>query len=106
MPAITFDTLEYVNHLKNANVPDDQAQAQARALRRVLDTALTNHAEELATRADLHNEAALIRKDLRNEVALIHKDMEMLRKDIIIKMGAMFVVAVGIIISVMLNLNG
>jgi len=78
MSTITFDTLEFVNQLKAAKVPDEQAQAQAQAL-------------DLATKGD---------------IALVRKDMEMLRKDIIIKMGGMFIVAVGIIVGVLLRLLG
>jgi len=102
MSTITFDTLEFVNQLKAAKVPDEQAQAQAQALRRVLDTALVNHSTDLATKGDI----ALIRKELHSEISLVRKDMEALRKDIIIKMGGMFIGAVGIIVGVLFRLLG
>jgi len=73
---ITFDTLEYVNKLKDADVPEKQAQAQAQALRGVLDTALLDHASSLATKGDLHSEITLARKDLRSEIALVRSDMD------------------------------
>jgi len=82
---ITFDTLEYVNKLKDADVPEKQAQAQAQALRGVLDTALLDHASSLATKEDLRNEIALVRKDLHSEIALVRKDLHgeisLVRKD-------------------------
>jgi len=102
MSSIAFDTLEFVNQLKAAKVPDEQAQAQAQALRRVLDTALANHSTDLATKGDI----ALVRKELHSEISLVRKDMEALRKDIIIKKGGMFIVAVGIIVSMLLKLQG
>jgi len=34
----SFDTLQYVKRLKAANVPEEQAEAQAEALRAALDT--------------------------------------------------------------------
>jgi len=43
---------------------------------------------------------------LHSEISLVRKDMEALRKDIIIKMGGMFIVAVGIIVGVLFRLLG
>jgi hypothetical protein len=48
MSAITFDTLKYVETLKKAGVPDEQARAQAEALQEVLHT-------EVATKQDIEN---------------------------------------------------
>jgi len=50
MPAFTtssFDTLAYVKSLKEADVPEKQAEAQAEALRAALDT------QDVATKGDL-----------------------------------------------------
>jgi len=95
--AITFDTLEYVNELKAADVPDAQAQAQAKAMRRVLDAALAEHAAELATKGDI----ALIHK----EIALMRKDaaaMELrLENKLSLRFGAMLAVAVGVLLAVL-----
>jgi len=43
----SFDTLAYVKRLKAADVPEAQAEAQAEALRAVLDT------QDVATKGDL-----------------------------------------------------
>ena len=48
MSAVTFDTLKFVETLKKAGVSDEQARAQADALREVLHT-------EVATKQDLEN---------------------------------------------------
>jgi len=90
MKPIQFDSLGYFNELKAADVPDAQAQAQAKALQKVLEDALAGHMADLATKSDLQaakndlnneivlvrNEIALVRKDLGNEIALVRKDME------------------------------
>jgi len=47
--AIAFDTLEYVNKLKAADVPEKQAEAQAQALRAALA------AQDVVTKADLRD---------------------------------------------------
>jgi len=46
MSSVTFDTLKYVETLKQAGVPDNQARAQSEALKEVLNT-------EVATKHDL-----------------------------------------------------
>ena len=49
MTTITFDTLAYAKRLRDAGVPEPQAEAQAAALA----DALRQNAGELATKADL-----------------------------------------------------
>lgn len=61
MSTVTFDTLKFVETLKNAGVPDNQARAQAEAMKDVLNS-------EVATKHDLEKtelkiEARLTRLD-------------------------------------------
>jgi len=96
----SFDTLQYVKHLKAANVPEEQAEAQAEALRTALDAALSKHATPLATKGDLAavlNELALMRKDME----VMRKDMEVMRRDIIIKLGTMLMAGFGLTIALL-----
>jgi len=99
MKPIQFDSLGYFNELKAADVPDAQAQAQAKALQKVLEDALAGHMADLATKGDLqatkndlNNEIALVRSDLQaaksdlsNEIVLVRKDLgaeiALVRKD-------------------------
>ncbi len=46
MSTVTFDTLKYVETLRDAGIPENQAKAQAEALKEVLHT-------EVATKQDL-----------------------------------------------------
>ena len=57
MSAITFDTLAYVKRLRDAGIPESQAEAQAAALAEVLKQSTG----ELATQAGL----AEIKQELR-----------------------------------------
>lgn len=82
MTTITFDTLKFANRLKAAGVPDKQAEAEAEALAEVFEANL----KELTTKEDLHQ----LGKDLRQE--LLHLEQRMT-----IRLGAMLVVAVGIV---------
>ena len=69
MTTTTFDTLVYAKRLREAGVPEPQAEAQAAALA----DALRQSAGELATKADL-------------------RELEL---RLTIKLGAMLVVAIG-----------
>jgi len=94
----SFDTLAYVKRLKDADVPEKQAEAQAEALRAVFS------AQDLATKEDLRELEAstdskfgLLRKDMDLLRKDLHKDMDVLRQDIIIKLGSM-VIGTGIVL--------
>jgi hypothetical protein len=50
MAAVTFDTLKFANRLKQAGVPDKQAEAEAE----VLAEALQVNLKDLVTKEDLH----------------------------------------------------
>jgi DNA-binding transcriptional MerR regulator len=76
MTAITFDTLKFVDRLRDAGIPEAQAKAIAEAFREAQGEA------ELATKHDIE----LLRRDL--------KDLE---QRMTIKLGAMVVVAVSLV---------
>jgi len=101
---LSFDTLAYVKQLRAADVPEKQAEAQAEALRGALDTAFAEQAkaQEQTTAQALEQLDTKTEKAIaltHKEIALLRKDMESLHKDIIIKMGGMFLVAIGVIIT-------
>ena len=72
MSAVPFDTLKYLETLKEAGVPEEQAKAMTTGLTEAVDM-------NLATKQDL--------KDLKNEL--------------ILKLGAICVVAIGVSITLM-----
>jgi hypothetical protein len=80
--AITFDTLKYSKRLKDAGVPDKQAEAEAEALSEVLEVNL----KDLVTKEDLTCEVDLLRSDMR--------EME---QRIVIKLGALMAASIGIV---------
>lgn len=65
MNAIAFDTLKFARRLKDAGVPEKQAEAEAEALADVFES----QQDELATRqyldARLEKELAPVRSDLK-----------------------------------------
>lgn len=57
MSTVTFDTLEFVETLKQAGIPENQARAQSEALKKVLNS-------EVATKHDITEMGIKIEKRL------------------------------------------
>ncbi len=79
---MAFDTLTYAKKLQEAGVPPQQAEAHAGALKELVEG-------DLAARQDLKDmEARLV-----HEIELVRRDMELMRRDIIIWLGGLIIVA-------------
>jgi len=100
MTAITFDTLKYANTLEAAGIPRAQAQAQVE----VLAEAIQDQAKAVANndKAIMRVEARLERFEARMEASLseLRQEMIQLEQRMIIKLGALMVVAVGVVAAV------
>lgn len=72
MTALTFDTLRYTEQLRAAGVPEQQAKAEAEALRDALSQALDT---TLATKADV----ASAKNELKADIAKLDKEMAVLK---------------------------
>lgn len=79
MTTIAFDTLAYANKLKQAGVPDRQAEVQAEAMAELVE-------ERLATK-----------RDLSELEARIANRMNELEYRLTVRLGSMLVVAVSIL---------
>ena len=88
MAAIAFDTLKYSKRLKDAGVPDKQAEAEVEALAEALEVNL----KDLPTKDDLTRETGLLRRDLKELETSLKRDIE---RRMTIKLGGLMVVAVG-----------
>ncbi|PZN70536.1 MAG: hypothetical protein DM484_28325 [Candidatus Methylumidiphilus alinenensis] len=91
MATIAFDTLKYAKRLKDAGIPEKQAEAEAEALAEALEVNL----KELATKDDLTREAALLRRDMNELEVSLKRDMREMEQRMTIKLGGLMVVAVG-----------
>lgn len=87
MSTIAFDTLKFADTLKQAGVPDKQAEAEARALA----DAFSSNASELATKGDL--------RDVRSELELMRAEIRAMELRLTIKLGAFLAMAVGVLIA-------
>ena len=90
MSTTTFDTFKFVERLEKAGLPRDQAAAIAEAQKESLSEALDT---TLATKADIVR--------LENRIDGMGKDMQSMELRLVIKLGAFFIVAVGILIAFM-----
>ncbi|WP_130471124.1 DUF1640 domain-containing protein [Candidatus Magnetaquicoccus inordinatus] len=86
MAAITFDTLEYVEQLKAAGVPEEQAKGHAKALAKLIvqvDTRTDEYATKLADRNEKQIQTRLDGLATRQEMeAKIETTKAELQKDI------------------------
>jgi hypothetical protein len=80
MATIAFDTLKFSKRLKDAGVPDKQAEAEAEALAEVFEVNL----KELATKDDLK----IMEDRIGDKITMLEQRMT-------IKLGGLMVVAVG-----------
>jgi hypothetical protein len=90
-----FDTLEISKRLKSAGFPEPQADAITDILRETREFDLSRLATKedlLATRNDLKN-------DLAAGISALRAEMEIMRRDITIRLGGMIVVATGILLA-------
>jgi hypothetical protein len=72
MATLTFDTLRYTEQLRAAGVSEQQAKAEAEALRDALSQALDT---TLATKADV----SAAKNELKADIAKLDKEMAVLK---------------------------
>ena len=93
MVAITFDTLKFVRKLKESGMPENQAEAISEAFQEAQGEA------ELATQHDIVDVRRDI-QDLRKEINEFKREIDFrlvqTEQRLTIKLGAMLVVAVGL----------
>jgi hypothetical protein len=82
MRSASFDTLTYAKKLQEAGFTPRQAEAQAEALRAVVD-------ENLATKHDLKE----LEGRLLHHIELVRRDIELARRDTVIWLGGIIVAA-------------
>jgi hypothetical protein len=80
---IAFDTHKFVRRLQEAGIPEHEAEAIVDAFRDAQGEA------ELATKTDIG--------DLRHDLELLRRDMRELESRLVIRLGAMVVLAVGVV---------
>lgn len=112
MPA-AFDTLEIAKRLRGAGFSEPQAEVITGVLRDARDADLSQLATKndlLLLKADLQSEIARLEATIKAEVArleammnaefaALRAEMELLRRDLTIRLGSMIVIATGILLA-------
>jgi len=124
MNAVPFDTLKLARRLEAAGMSAPVAAGTSEALAEVLvggDFATKADIGEVkqeiaglraemssefaSVRAEMTSEFALVRAEMRSDFAAVRAEMrsgqELLRRDMIIKLGSMLVFAVGVLLAAM-----
>ncbi len=86
MSAIAFDTLKFANKLKDAGVPDKQAEAQAsimaEALQVNLDSLATKEQVE-RLRVDMRRDNEQQRSDTNKEFQIVRQEMAQMKTELL-----------------------
>ena len=82
MAAITFDSLDYFEKLKDAGVPEAQAKVQANALQTALNRYDEASRKELATRGDLQDVRSELKEEIQNVRTELKEDIQNVRNEI------------------------
>ncbi len=88
--AIAFDTLAYANKLKKAGIPDEQAEVHAAAIAEIVN-------EQMATKRDIKELETALRHDIKEMDTALRHDIKEMEMRLTIRMGAMAVVVIGVI---------
>ncbi len=85
MATVGFDTLKFVETLREAGVPEAQARAMSQAMRDAHETA------ELVTRRDLREATTTIGADIQ----MLRAEVRAIEPHLTIRLGGIVVVALG-----------
>ena len=92
--AYTFDSLGYAKRLRDGGVPQDQAEVHAEAARDFIMAELVTKTDLLATEQKLQTGLQHTKQELQNSI-------ETLGLRLTVRFGAMLVVAIGALATIM-----
>ncbi|MCY3985842.1 MAG: hypothetical protein OXF23_02210 [Candidatus Dadabacteria bacterium] len=110
-----FNAIKYVGGLREAGVPEKQAEVHLRILHDVIESNLATKRdiEELKTKlkrdieelkTELKRDIEELRTELKRDIQEVRRDMKELEQRMTIKLGGLIVVTIGIIVALS-NIN-
>ena len=93
MTAVPFDTLWFARRLEDAGLATSVAAGASEALAEALTGV------ELATRSDIATARADLGRDIERTRTELKTDIELLRRDVTIRLGSMMLVGIGILLA-------
>ena len=109
MNAIPFDTLKMARKLEASGFPGPQAAGAAEAMAEAMSGAeLATKTDLLAVKGELEREFGLVRSEmtamenrLTTSIIGVRTDLELLRRDMTIRLGAMALASTGVMLAAM-----
>ena len=89
LAAIEFDTLSYANELQKVGFTGQQAEVQAKTLKRIIDSNLAAKQDILMLQKDIAETKGALQKDIENNANAAKQDILMLQKEIAEIKGAL-----------------
>ena len=98
MNAVPFDTLKMAQRLEEAGFAAPRAAGAAEALAEALTGAdLATKGDINALRSELKADIGSLRSELKGDIASLTSDIELLRRDMTIRLGGMMVMGFGVL---------
>ena len=102
--AFAFDTLGYAKHLRDAGVPQDQAEAHAEAARQFIMAELVTRYDLDVVRRELETKIDMVRRELENGIDGLRHDLEgkidTLSLRLTVRMGVMLAAGVAALAAI------
>ncbi len=98
MPALAFDTHAYVKKLRDAGMPEKQAEVQVEAIAGLIEERVATKqdlAEIHRDIAELHRDIAELHRDIKELEVKLETSLKELESRLIIRLGGLFFVAIG-----------
>ena len=90
MSTAVFDTLAYAKKLKEAGVPEKQAEIHAEAIVEIVE-------DKLATKRDLKDLEVAVQRDIKELEVTVQRDIKELELRLIIKLGSLIAASIAIV---------
>ncbi|WP_333656090.1 hypothetical protein [Dissulfurispira sp.] len=90
MSTAVFDTLAYAKKLKEAGVPEKQAEIHAEAIAEIVE-------DKLATKRDLKDLEVAVQRDIKELEVTVQRDIKELELRLIIKLGSLIAASIAIV---------
>ena len=84
----SFNAIKYIGELREAGVPEKQAEVHLRILHEVIES-------NLATKRDIEE----VKRDIEELRSELKRDIKELEQRMTIKLGALIVVTIGVIVA-------
>ncbi len=95
-----FNAIKYVGELREAGVPEKQAEVHLRILHEVIESNLATKRDIQEVKRDIEE----MRTELKRDIQELKRDMKELEQKMTIKLGGLIVVAIGILVALS-NIN-